>query len=368
MKDIYAERLLAQIMGWDEAHVQAEQRRLQLLARYKYDEYQRFRPGRRFIESLALWLRQFRSKSEREAAYEFVINRLVFLSRQELTHLVQMTYPDIIVPEIIDHVSNTCGIPNHRMAEICRHDEFLKLQRRSLFLGLSDGARTDELRRFNPVISNEQIWHAYELSKEKAAGMHKELNKSVKQQNQTFRLIWLLDDFSGSGRSYIRFDDDERCFKGKITKVYEKLLSDSEIAKIIDIEAYQVYVILYVATAKAKQHIEEFSKKFTKEKGFREPIIKVVQCLEDAVSLSGSNPLDKAFLELVDKDEYYDPAAHDDNTKKGGTDDVKRGFANCALPVALAHNTPNNSVYLLWGPEQLSTKGLFPRVTRHKEF
>ena len=177
-----------------------------------------------------------------------------------------MTYPDIIVPEIIDHVSNTCGIPNHRMAEICRHDEFLKLQRRSLFLGLSDGARTDELRRFNPVISNEQIWHAYELSKEKAAGMHKELNKSVKQQNQTFRLIWLLDDFSGSGRSYIRFDDDERCFKGKITKVYEKLLSDSEIAKIIDIEAYQVYVILYVATAKAKQHIEEFSKNLQKKR------------------------------------------------------------------------------------------------------
>ena len=29
---------------------------LQLLADYKYDHYQRFGPGRRFIESLALWL------------------------------------------------------------------------------------------------------------------------------------------------------------------------------------------------------------------------------------------------------------------------------------------------------------------------
>lgn len=368
MKDIYAERLLARIMEWDEAQVQAEQRRLQLLATYKYDEYQRFRPGRRFIESLALWLRQFKSKPERHVAYEFVTTRLIFLSRRESTHLVQMAYPDIMVPEIIDHVSRATGIPNHQVAKICRHEEFSNLQKRSLFLGLSDGARTDELRRFNPGISNEQIWHAYELSDEKAAEMHKDLNKRMKQQNQTFRLVWLLDDFSGSGRSYIRLDDDGKTFKGKITKVYEKLLGDTEKSKIIDRESYQVYVVLYVATAKAKQHIEECATAFTKAAGFRAPIVKVIHYLEDAVSLNELNPRDKEFLALVGKDDYYDPTAHDDNTKKGGTTDVKRGFAKCALPLVLSHNTPNNSVFLLWGSEQHSTTGLFPRVTRHKEF
>lgn len=368
MKDIYAERLLAQIMEWDAAQVQAERRRLQLLAQYKYDEYQRFRPGRRFIESLALWLRQFKSKAERHAAYEFVTNRLIFLSRRELTHLVQMVYPDVIRPEIIDHVSRTTNIPNHQVAKICRHQEFLNLQMRSLFLGLSDGARTDELRRFNPVIANEQIWHAYELSDEKAAEMHKDLNERMKQQDQTFRLVWLLDDFSGSGRSYIRLDDDGKTYKGKIKKVYDKLLGDKECSKIIDSEGYQVYVVLYVATAKAKQHIEEYATAFTKEAEFRAPIVKVIHYLEDAVSLNNADPLDKAFLTLVDKDDYYDPTAHDDNTKKGGTTNVKRGFAACALPLVLSHNTPNNSVFLLWGSEQHSMTGLFPRVTRHKEF
>lgn len=368
MKDIYAERLLARIMEWDPAQVQAEQRRLQLLAQYKYDEYQRFRPGRRFIESLALWLRQFKSKAERHAAYAFVVNRLIFLSRRESTHLVQMMYPDVIVPEIINHVSHAAGIPSHQVAKICRHPEFTNLQMRSLFLGLSDGARTDELRRFNPVISNEQIWHAYELSDEKAAEMHKDLNKRMKQQNQTFRLVWLLDDFSGSGRSYIRLDDDGKTYKGKIKKVYEKLFGDKEKSKIIDIENYQVYVVLYLATSIAKRHIDECAATFAKESGFRAPIVRVIHTLDDAVSLNETNPIDKAFLELVDKDDYYDPTAHDENTKKGGTVDVKRGFAGCALPLVLSHNTPNNSVFLLWGSEQHSTTGLFPRVTRHKEF
>lgn len=44
------------------------------------------------------------------------------------------------------------------------------------------------------------------------------------------------------------------------------------------------------------------------------------------------------------------------------------GFAGCALPVVLSHNTPNNAVYLLWGPEQYTYPGLFPRVVRHKDF
>jgi hypothetical protein len=51
----------------------------------------------------------------------------------------------------------------------------------------------------------------------------------------------------------------------------------------------------------------------------------------------------------------------------GGTDG-RLGFAGCALPLVLSHNTPNNAVYLLWGPEQYEYSGLFPRVVRHKDF
>ena len=63
MKDANARDLLAQVMGWPADFVElinSEGSRA-AIARpdYKYDQYQRFGPGRRFIESLALWLNQF---------------------------------------------------------------------------------------------------------------------------------------------------------------------------------------------------------------------------------------------------------------------------------------------------------------------
>jgi hypothetical protein len=70
---------------------------------------------------------------------------------------------------------------------------------------------------------------------------------------------------------------------------------------------------------------------------------------------------------LLDKEKYFDSRANDKHMKVGGTDG-RLGFADCALPVVLSHNTPNNAVYLLWGPEQYKYSGLFPRVVRHKDF
>lgn len=70
---------------------------------------------------------------------------------------------------------------------------------------------------------------------------------------------------------------------------------------------------------------------------------------------------------LLNKEKYFDAAVNDEHMKVGGTDG-RLGFAGCALPVVLSHNTPNNAIYLLWGPEQYEYAGLFPRVVRHKDF
>jgi hypothetical protein len=64
-------------------------------------------------------------------------------------------------------------------------------------------------------------------------------------------------------------------------------------------------------------------------------------------------------------DSTYDPVINDKHMKKGGADG-KYGFANCGLPLVLAHNTPNNSIALLWADTEKVT-GLFPRVSRHRE-
>jgi hypothetical protein len=59
-------------MGWDRDKVKAEVPLVLALASFKYDEYQQFSPGMRFVESLARWLRQFQDPADRSAAYEFV--------------------------------------------------------------------------------------------------------------------------------------------------------------------------------------------------------------------------------------------------------------------------------------------------------
>src|SRR5688572_6406859 len=198
-------------MGWKEdepvlEHVPV----LQLLADYKYDHYQKFAPGRQFVESLALWLKRF-DPTHRPAALRFVMERLVFVSDTEFAHLVQTAYPDLIVQERMRLVAEEQGIPAIQVSAIAKHRRFTELGLKSLYLGLSDGARTNELRRASDgEISNEQIWQAYELSDEKAADMSEELQNALRNAGLVaeprFNLIWLIDDFSGSGNTYIRYD------------------------------------------------------------------------------------------------------------------------------------------------------------------
>ena len=397
MKDENAQHLLAKVMGWQSqevvlAHVPS----LQLLADYKYDGYQRFGPGQRFMESLALWLGQF-DQVDRDAALDFVMTRLVYISDAELSHLVQHAYPDVIMQEQ--------GIPTYRVGEICRDPRFEELQRKSLYLGLSDGARTNELRRFsNGEINNEQIWQAYELGDAKAEDMLDALRKALAKEAEVapvtndaiwnacatgdreqadslieslrmasssraapsgsakFTLVWLMDDFSGSGNTYIRFDSKQGRFKGKIRKIYERLHQGD----LIDTAHYEVYLLLYVATRQAIDHIEYWSERFTSENNYKPLQVRVLCPIEPDVALIKNLPT--GLQSILNNPKYYDPAAFNEHIEVGGTTTAQRGFADCALPIVLSHNTPNNSVYMLWGSEFHRFSGLFPRISRHKEF
>jgi hypothetical protein len=367
MKDGNANQLLAKVMGWREEDVLEHSSKLQLLADYKYDHYQQFGPGRRFIESLALWLNQF-GEEDRTAALNLVLDRLVFISEAEFFHLVQLAYSDVIVHERIRLVAEEQGLPMHRVGHISRHPRFNELRLKSLYLGLSDGARTSELRRANNrEIGNEQISQAYELGHDKAQDMIKQLRNSLKKsglahENAAFNLIWLLDDFSGSGNTYIRLDAESGKFKGKIKKVYELLHQES----LIDPAHYEVFVLLYVATRQAIDHIEYWAERFTSQMGYKPLQLKVLSVIERDVALTYR--ASSSLMGLLHHPRYYDAQAFDEHMAVGSTEDARLGFAACALPVVLAHNTPNNSVYLLWGPESFDFFGLFPRVSRHREF
>jgi hypothetical protein len=368
MRDQNAQQLLAKVMDWkDEDTVRRYVPKLQLLADYKYDHYQRFGPGKRFVESLALWLNQFQ-RSDRTVALDFVTEQLVYISDSEFSHIVQMAYPNLIVQERIRLVAEEQNIAMHRVGTIVLHPRFEELRLKSLYLGLSDGARTNELRRASEgEISNEQIWQAYELSEEKADDMLAELRSSLKEFGSTspeprFNLIWLMDDFSGSGNTYIRFDNKQNKYKGKIKKIYDRLHRGD----LVDTSHYEVFLLLYVATRKAIDHIEYWAERFTSEKGYKPLQLRVLYPIENEVMVSRSWGAE--LQTLLSKPEYYDARASDKHIAVGGTTDVRLGFAGCALPVVLSHNTPNNSIYILWGPESFSFFGLFPRVSRHREF
>lgn len=368
MRDQNAAKLLAKVMGWEDLEtVPQVLPTLQLLADFKYDHYQRFGPGRRFIESLALWLHQF-EPGDRQVALTLVLDRLVFISDAELSHLVRTAYRDWIVQERMRLVSEEHEIPSFRVREIARHRRFEQLRLTSLYLGLSDGARTNELRRASDgEIGNEQIWQAYELGDEKAEDMLQDLGASLHgagfaSEDPRFNLIWLLDDFSGSGNTYIRYDGASRRFKGKLPKIYQRLHQRG----MVDPSHYEVFLLLYTATRQAIDHIEYWSERFTTDHGFKPLQVRVLCPIEPEVALTrNASPELQALLA---NPAYSNKGVVDKHFLVGGTDDASLGFAGCALPVVLGHNTPNNSVFLLWGPEQFKPHGLFPRVSRHREF
>lgn len=367
MIETRASQLLARVMEWGEegdpvgTHVPT----LQILAEYKYDQYQRFSPGKRFMESLALWLNQF-EQPHRATALELVLKRLVYVSEAELSHLVGTAHPDVIVPERLRLVADEQGIPAHRVSELARHRRSKELSIKSLYLGLSDGARTNELRRSSDgEITNEQIWHAHELGEEKASDMLMELKRALKEEelsteSPNFNLIWLLDDFAGSGNTYIRFEDGH--FKGKLPKLYALLQSQ----RLVEPSHYEVFLLLYMATRKAIDHIEYWTERFTTSAGYKPLQLRVLSVLENDISLATTSDVD--LLSLLTHEKYVDAKVADRHFKVGGEPDARWGFAHCALPLVLAHNTPNNSIYILWGPEGTVFPGLFPRVSRHREF
>src|SRR4051794_31721102 len=285
---------------------------LQAMAAYKYDGYQQFFPGMRFIESLARWLARFETPEERHAAYEFVKTRLIFCSADELTHLVEMAYPDHVRPFLIRRAAQELGVNPYHVTKITNSPEFRLLQRECLFLGLSDGARIAEFRRANRELNNEQIWQTHELSEARAKGLLKKLASHAAQLAgggvaptcPKFRTVVLLDDFTASGTSYYRSDKDRP--GGKIASFHDTV-TDGVLSQIVD-ERIEVIVLLYMATEAAKSYLIGHLDTLGRES----PItyhVEAVQVFSDSIRLreGGGGPING----LIDR--YYDRSVFDEH-------------------------------------------------------
>ena len=371
MRDVLAERLLAEVMHWTPEDVTRERPVLQAMATYKYDSYQQFSPGMRFVESLGSWLAQFETPQERQLAYRLVRSELVFVSAAEMAHFVSMAYPDYIRPLLFRICANDAHWPERTLGGLARSTEFRTLLRQSLFLGLSDGAHIDLFRRTSREVSHEQIWQTYDLSEPRAAEMLARLAQDLEhllgrkptRDEKEFRVLFLLDDFSGSGLSYFREEAEGTGYSGKVYKILDKLHSDERLKGLVDPADLYVGVVLYVASTRAIKHIEECARAWLAAQGSSARCtVLAVQEIPDSVRLDPK----KAPQTISLLKSYFDDGIVDEHYRKGKHEKPYLGFDECALPLVLEHNTPNNSVPLLWFEEHRKYKGAFPRVSRHR--
>lgn len=352
MRDELAERLLAVVLNWTPADVARERPRLQAMADYKYDEYQQFSPGLRFVESLANWLRQF-DVADRAAAYDFVLRRLLFVSGTELSHLVASVYPDYVRPFLLERVAVELGVEPWRVAEITESKEFSLRARKTLYLGLSDGARLDVFRRANPRLSNEQVYQTYEIRPERAeklkSDLRTDLDRLESDDDARFQTLVLLDDFAGTGYTY----------KQKMGRVAEDLRDPTKpLAQLVCEKGVELIPVVYIATEYARGELQSAAASLS---GVASAVVHALHVVLDAVGLRNDGD---PFSDLVER--YYDWDDLDEHFQKGKTEDAKYGFGGCGLPLVLTHNTPNDSLFLLWTMKN-KLRGLFPRVDRHKE-
>ena len=223
MRDYLAEKLLAKVMAWNPEDVAKERPVLQALAAFKYDEYHQYSPGMRFIESLACWLEQFDPGQKRKLAYQFVRSRLIFISDNEIEHLVSIAFRDEIRPFLMKQAASRMGIAETAINRIEKSIDYKIVLRQSLFLGLSDGARIDIFRRHSRL-DHEQVFPTYQITKEKSEEFVRKLRISLKKtnskskQDELFKIIFLIDDFSASDISFIRRENGG--LGGKINKFY----------------------------------------------------------------------------------------------------------------------------------------------------
>lgn len=374
MKSDLAKKLLSNILEpilKDEDEAVSVFEELQFLSEYKYDHYEMYSAGRHFLEHFYLWIKQFRNNTDRKIALDFVRNHLIFISRQEFEILTDVLYWEIVKPIHFDIVSSTENIPRYQVNSIAQSLFLKEIESCSLYIGLSDGARMDYFRRQNKAVGNEQVLTSYHVDQHKCDDMIKKLENSC-GKGKRFRLVFLLDDFCASGTTLIRISESGD-IKGTLSrlenKVFpivegkgkeQKVIKWSLLNRLLSEDA-KIFLCPLIATKNAVDHVRSSRNYLTSQ--LRNIEMRPVSILDDKLSITSTgNPIG----DLCER--YYQNRMGDEHTG-----DVTFGYKNCGLTLTLHHNTPNNSLYLLWNRLATEPDGcnqsfepLFKRIERHR--
>lgn len=383
MINTLALNLVAAVMRWDNETATDEYAWLQLMSSMKYDGYSDFRAGVRFLESLVTWLRNF-DETDRPVAYEFIKTRLVYISTLEMQRVIETFVPEMVTPYLRRSVATQLDVKPYEVWKTARTAEaFEHRLRRCLFVGLSDGSRIDVLRRVNAGrLSPEQVVPAMNVDIEKWKSLAEDLRKE-RGADAVFEDVYLIDDFTASGTTFIRFPEEKP--KGKLYK-FEKIVEDAKQRLKGDFplaENYTLHIHHYISTAQAHEallgRVAEAEQKLPDHSWGQAKITEGMRLPDDIKIASvdkltriptSTRPGDGVIAELCSR--YYDHELFkrlEKHCKEAGQTDMRYGYADCALPLILEHNTPNNSVPILWaesaGELGRAMRPLFFRRDRH---
>lgn len=383
MINTLALNLIGQVMNWDNEVATKEYAWLRLMSSMKYDGYSDFRAGVRFLESLVSWLRQF-DPADREPAYNFIKTRLVYISTLEMQRVIENFIPETVTPFLRQSVAIPLGIKPYEVWKTAASSKaFSDALRRCLFVGLSDGSRIDVLRRANSGrLSQEQVIPMMNVDDEKWKSLGNDL-RTEQGPDAVFDDVYLIDDFTASGTTFIRFPAGGKP-KGKLAK-FESMVQDAKTRLGADFplqDQYTLHIHHYVSTMQAHEALQERvdeAETMLPGRSYRAAIITEgallpadikVGDVDASGSATSTTPGDGPIIDLCDR--YYDNELFDrlkKHCQEAGQTHMRFGYAYCALPVVLEHNTPNNSIPLLWaetdGKQGPAMRSLFHRRDRH---
>lgn len=363
MKQDLAYKLIADQLDWTDAELASEFPELQMMIAHKYDRYHGFQPATRFHVSLLGWLSQFDDIDRKKVCYRLLKERLIYVSQVEMHHLVSLMMP-VLDRHARRRVAAELKIPLYQTWDDESAQTRLQLMhRRTLYVGLSDGARMDVFRRYNEgVVSNEQVVAFSEISDDKWENLIEELTGTLAENEVSpqFEVVCLIDDFAGSGSSLLRWDDKKGKWAGKVAK-FHKANKEKRIGTMLSNDCV-LHIHHHLASAKAKEQIEKTISDFAKDHPEFKYEATYSHVLPRNIVINDDDP-DAALVDLLKS--WYDPSIEDKHTGK----DIWFGYKQCGLPLILEHNTPNNSVALLWATSESGgtpqMKPLFARRKRH---
>ena len=344
-------RVLAQLMHWSDDRARHEFAWLKLMARLKYDGYRDFQAGMRFVETLATWLQQF-DQEHRETAYGFIRHTLVYIGPNEMQRLVEQFYPRTVHPNLVRIVATEHRIPTYRV--LANPDALAatdRLRRQTVFMSLSEGARIDTIRHTNSgLLVNDQLVASTQVDAEKWADMLHHLRRDLADPSARFRLVYLIDDFAGTGTSFLRRDEEKTTWRGKLCRFRDSVqqanaaLSNDQLFH----PGWELCIHHYVLSALAHDGIDDRLRQSAN--AFPRDWARATRqsfgmMLRNDLPINTDKRQDD-FIELTRV--YYDPIICTRHTAVGGVDHLGLGYGGCALPLVLEHNTPNNAIALLW--------------------